>query len=270
MSEPRSWLEEGAPRDVEHLLRAAQAERPFEASLARALSALGIGLGVTGAAARAGAAGAAASSGGMAKVAAPITAGLLAKWGALGAALGTVAVGVTTIVRDEPRVAQPPALATPSPARLAPEPTRAAPLSPEPPVTAPSSVTSAAEQARTPRAGGGAPAGAAESSRSLVAPVPDFGAPINAETLAEEVRSVDRARAALAAGRAPETLAVLDEYERRYPGRRFAPEALYLRMEALVSLGRTARARAAAERLLASYPNSPQRARAREVLSNNP
>jgi outer membrane protein assembly factor BamD (BamD/ComL family) len=81
---------------------------------------------------------------------------------------------------------------------------------------------------------------------------------------------MDTARAALAAGRAAETLAVLDEYERRFRERRFAPEALYLRMEALVSLGQTAEAREAAERLLLSYPQSPHGARARFIVSKNP
>lgn len=81
---------------------------------------------------------------------------------------------------------------------------------------------------------------------------------------------MDRARTTLAAGRAAETLSVLDEYERRFRERRFAPEALYLRMEAFVSLGQTAQARATAERLLASYPKSPHGARARVILSKNP
>jgi hypothetical protein len=94
--------------------------------------------------------------------------------------------------------------------------------------------------------------------------------PLDVETLTEEVRNVDRARAALAAGRPAQTLAVLDEYERRFPQRRFAPEALYLRMEALVSLGRTVEARSAAQRLLASYPGTPNGARARAVLTKSP
>jgi hypothetical protein len=85
--------------------------------------------------------------------------------------------------------------------------------------------------------------------------------------LAEEVRSVDRARSLVAAGRAAEALRVLDAYDRRFSEHRFAPEALYLRMEALVLVGRTAEARATAERLLASYPKSLNGARARALLS---
>jgi outer membrane protein assembly factor BamD (BamD/ComL family) len=94
--------------------------------------------------------------------------------------------------------------------------------------------------------------------------------PLDVETLTEEVRQVDRARVALAAGRPAQTLAVLEEYERHFPQHRFAPEALYLRMEALMSLGRAAEARLAAERLLANYPGAPNGARARAVLTKSP
>jgi outer membrane protein assembly factor BamD (BamD/ComL family) len=108
------------------------------------------------------------------------------------------------------------------------------------------------------------------------APVPTFhdsaviSSPIDADTLAAEVKSIDSARSALAAGKAAQALAVLDDYERLFRKRGFAPEALYLRMEACAALGRTAEARVAAERLLASYPNSLHSARARAVLSKNP
>ena len=63
-----------------------------------------------------------------------------------------------------------------------------------------------------------------------------------------------------------QTLALLDDYDRRYPEHRFAPEALYLRLEALVQSGRTAEAREVAERLVSAYPKSPQSARARLLL----
>ena len=91
--------------------------------------------------------------------------------------------------------------------------------------------------------------------------------PLDAERLAEEVRAVDRARSALAEGRAAETLSALDEYDARFVGRKFAPEALYLRMQALLSLGRKADARSTAERLVRAFPKSPHTARARRVLS---
>jgi hypothetical protein len=58
----------------------------------------------------------------------------------------------------------------------------------------------------------------------------------------------------------------LDVYDAAFPERRFAPEALYLRMEALGRLGDVAGRRAVAERLLATFPRAPQSARAKMVL----
>lgn len=272
MSEPRPWLEEGAPADIEQLFRAAQTERPSEASLARTLAALSVGLGVTGiagAAAAAGVAGTAAS--GTAGVTA-ITAGVLVKWTALGATLGTLVAGAAaTITRDAPLLARAPAPSVQPLATSGSESTRAAPSFPEP-AAAPSSITSIAEpvvgQPPSPAAPAPAPAPGPLGASAAVAPAP--GTPLDAETLAEEVRSVDQARAALTAGRAAEALSVLDDYERRFPTRGFAPEALYLRMEAFIALGRTAQARTTAERLLGSFPSSPHGARARAVLSKIP
>jgi hypothetical protein len=253
MSEPKRWLEEGAPRDIEHLVRAAQSEHPGDVSLRRTLTALGVGLGATSVTAGAAAAGAAAGANTV-----TITVGLLAKWTAVGATLGTLTAGAATLARDVPRVAQRvPSSVSPAPARL--ESNRAAPIFSEP------GVTGAWTTASVP-----VPAIAPPHKPAVTTAPSATGVALDAETLAEEVKSVDGARAALAAGEAARAVSLLDEYERRFAERRFAPEALYLRMEALVSLGLTAQARATAERLLMTYPNSPHRARARAVLSKNP
>jgi hypothetical protein len=253
MTEPKRWLEEGAPRDIEHLVRAAQSEHPGDASLRRTLTALGVGLGASSVTAGAAAAGAAAGANTV-----TITVGLLAKWTAVGATLGTLTAGAATLARDVPRIAQrAPSSVSPAPARLDSE--QATPLVSE------SSVKDAWTMASVP-----VPAIALPHKRTVTAAPSAAAVPLDAETLAEEVKSVDGARAALAAGQAARALSLLDEYERRFDERRFAPEALYLRMEALVSLGRTAQARATAEHLLATYPNSPHGARARVVLSKNP
>jgi hypothetical protein len=265
MNEPKRWLEQGAPRDVEHLVRAAQAEQPSEISLGRTLTALGVGLATTsvapgasaaGTAANAGTAAPVAGAGASAKATLALTGGMIAKWTALGATVATLAsVGSYALRGAE----QAPAASIAAPARPdAGSVPRASAYSKQT-TLAPGSSVGVAEVAKTPPAARAAPVAAAASSL-----------PLDTETLAEEVRSVDRARAALAAGRAAQTLAVLDDYERRFPKRGFAPEALYLRMEALLALGRAAQARAIAERLLASYPNSLHRARARAVLSKNP
>jgi hypothetical protein len=256
MSEAKPWLEEDAPLEIELLIRAARAEKPSEASLQRSLSAVGIA--TLGAAAGTGAGGTAASLGSPATSLSPLTAGMVAKWATLGAALGTLAVGTATVaprvweeVQSGPPASQPlgpPGATATSAARLAP----AAPAA-DPHPTLSVAPNPLAPSARAPRVVPAAPSVSAAD-----------------ETLIEEVRSVDRARAALAAGRPGDALARLDEYERDFVEHRFAPEALYLRMEALVSLGRTEQARTVAETLLARHPNSPHGARARVVLSKDP
>jgi hypothetical protein len=265
MNEPKRWVEDGAPHDVEQLFRAAKAERPDDASLGRTLTALGGALAASGVTASVGAAGTVAS--GAAKVTATITAGVLAKWTAFGVTLGTLTVGAATLVSRAPWQGgtTPPSARAPtsaSPGRI-----RALPVVSESDFE-PSAATSVAEPGQAPPAARAA--SDATSTHGAPSAPPASGIPLDVETLTEEVRHVDRARAALASGRARETLAALDEYERRFPQRRFAPEALYLRMEAFASLGRTAQARAVAEQLLTSYPGTPNGARARAVLARKP
>jgi hypothetical protein len=277
MTNPKRWVDDGAPRNVEHLLRAAQAERPDEASLARSLSAVGVGLGVTSAAAGAKAAGTAASLGGTAKATLPITGAVLAKWTALVATVATVAFGAAEVATDlSSHRGQAPSASVRLPARTRPSPNSLPPSSSVlgAPVVAQRSPSEeaapAAPNSEVPReTRAAAPASAAQPEAGPATPAASSGA-VDADTLAEEVKSVDRARAALARGEAAQTLLVLDDYERRFRTRGFAPEALYLRMEAYSSLGRLAEARATAERLLGSYPNSLHGARARTLLSKEP
>jgi hypothetical protein len=261
MSEPKRWLEEGAPEDIVHLVRAAKRDLPDEASLARTLSAVGIGVGVTSVAAAAKAAGAVAS--GTTKATLPITGGVLAKWAAFGAAIGTLAVGAVKIATDAPRMAGAPASSVRPSAGARPGPVAPVPVLSAPKPAAPGVAVPDITEPLPTSPGTRAPAAPHAAADSGPAPA----APLDAETLAAEVKSVDRARAALAAGKAERTLAELDEYERRFRRRGFGPEALYLRMEAFLSLGMTAQARDAAERLLARYPKSLHAARARAVLS---
>jgi hypothetical protein len=277
VSEPERWLDQGAPRDVEQLVRAAQAERPDSASLARSLAAVGMGLGVASVAASAKAAGAVGSVGGATKVTMPLMGGLFAKWAALGILGGTLAVGIAEITEAPGSVTPSPSVRAPAGVRPRPRQPDASPLRAA--ATAPSAPAAPAspvqlESTAMPAAPNAARVAAPD--RDPAAPFPPShdsapaSNPIDADTLAAEVKSIDRARAALAAGKAAEALVVLDDYERLFRKRGFAPEALYLRMEAWTSLGRTAEARAAARRLLASYPNSLHTTRARAVLSKNP
>jgi len=85
----------------------------------------------------------------------------------------------------------------------------------------------------------------------------------------EEVRAIDRARSALGSGDYAGTVSALDAYAVAFPARRFEPEALYLRMEALRRAGDAARARTVAAELLSRFPSSPQAARAKRVASGD-
>jgi hypothetical protein len=70
-----------------------------------------------------------------------------------------------------------------------------------------------------------------------------------ASGLADQVAALDRARAALRAGRARESVALLDSFGRAYPGSSLAPEATVVRVSALLTLGQ----RAQATRLVRGY-----------------
>lgn len=258
MSEPKPWIEEGAPPTVAQLLDAARLEQPSEASLARTLFAVGaVGGGVSATAAAAIAKASASSAAGtkLTLFAASLNA---LKWLLLGAALGGVVVASVTAEssRFAPATARAPASQR-TPNRLnaqAAEPARALEVrrvgSPQPA----QSVTPPSNEIAVP------------ASVARAKPAPSLPVPPDAERLAEEVRAIDRATAALASGRAARALAALDDYERQYPEHRFAPEALYLRLEALRKSGQMAAARAVAERLVQSYPMSPQSVSARSFL----
>jgi TolA-binding protein len=270
MSELKPWIEDGAPEAVAELLDAARVEQPSDESLRRTLAAVGVGM-VTAStsSAMAGVSGVS----GVVETKASILLGAASafKWMVVGAGLGAAVVAAVEEKRAPDRsvpvsvassqgssVARSTgssgsfrrATATPGTAADVP---RAEPASSalEPPKSVASS----------PR-------------RRLTAPdEPPAGAParvgpeMDSEQLAEEIRAIDDANRALASGRAAETLAALDDYDRRYPEHRFAPEALFLRMEALLRSGRAAEAHTIANRLVAAYPKSPQSARARVLLS---
>jgi hypothetical protein len=87
--------------------------------------------------------------------------------------------------------------------------------------------------------------------------------------LAAEVALVDRARASLASGAPARALEELSHYETSFRDPRLLPEVLFLRLEAHLASGDTARARQTAEQSLRLFPRSPHAARAREVIERN-
>jgi len=90
----------------------------------------------------------------------------------------------------------------------------------------------------------------------------------SADTVAEEVTALDRARAALASGDGKGALARLDAYEGRYSNGTLAPEAAVLRVRALVQLGRSREARAAVDAFVRAHPGTPQASRLRALVGD--
>jgi hypothetical protein len=256
VTELKRWTEDGAPESVARLLDAASNERPTQASLAKSLSAAALGLGAL--------AGSSSASGAALGVATKATLLGGATWLKTGVFVAGIAVATTGGVY----VATSPVPAASQPTVSTPRASAAAPALPAPPAPE----MSRAIEPWTPATAsvGSAPMPApAQVSPGAPKPALEATTPLeDADQLAEQVRWVDGARTAVAAGQGAEALRLLDGYDQRYRSRGFAPESLYLRMRALVSLGRREEARAVASRLLRSYPATPQAARARELLND--
>lgn len=86
--------------------------------------------------------------------------------------------------------------------------------------------------------------------------------------LAEEVQRMQAIRRELRAGRTAEAMRLLDQYRTDYPTGVLADEALVLRVEALIHVGRNEEARLLARRFLAERPRSPYSARVSTLLSS--
>jgi len=261
MSELKRWADEGAPEAIERLLKAAESEQPSLASLANTLTRVGIAATVTSGAGVSGAAAASALSSGVAatKLTGLAIVASLAKWAVLGSAVGGVGVAAYTLTNDEPASAPPPMVAAPQ----APAASVAAPAL-QHHSTPSAKFAPNAEPARSlaPRA--------SSTPRPVRSP-PDIprdavADAIPAETLAAEIAGIDRARSLIGAGRYSAASAALDDYERRFPRHHFAPEVLYLRMQAALGSGRSDEARGLARSLLARYPTSPQSEKAKRLL----
>lgn len=270
MKDPERLADVDASALSRHMLTAARDETPSSAAFERTVTALGVGAVVVGAGASAtiAAAGAAASAGanavaagmggtalsGVTKLA---PAGLLfaaTKWVGIGAVGGLLTAGVVDRVSTW-RAPVPTAPAQKAASTVA-HSAGAAPAKPE-----------------HPRPVAGATDELAELPAKPITPRPSLAQPAHEVAarrarLAAEVEAVDRAREAMAKGNPAQTLQALDAYERGFSEQRLRPEALYLRMEALVQRGDAAGARSAATALIAADPQGPHAARARAVLAS--
>ena len=227
-------LLEGGGSDLERcLIGAIAGERPSPELRDRMAQALGVPLAAAGLAATV----AASQTAATAKTAAGIWAGAGGT-----APLAWISVGVVSLVlagaivgvgvwKDAPAKSLPAPVITP------------ATLPVLPPATPEGGLAPAVEIRLN-----GSPPLAQHRSRSA-APIRD---------LRKQIALIDAARAAISASAGERALDLLRQYQEKYQGGTFAPEAAALKIEALAKLGRAAEARAGAERFRAQYGESPQ------------
>lgn len=280
---------EASPRERFMLEAGLDEAPPDDRGRRQTLAALGVGVGVgAGASAVAGTAKAALLGGGRAALFGWV------KAIGLGALAGGLVVGVAEVIDDAHR-AHAPAVVVPTQTRPQPLPsgravseraTRVPPVaSAEVPPVVLSDPALSPPAAPTPGSiaqGGGAPSRALPASpeppnaelRVADAPAaPPSGGGTSGESvdpgtasseLADQVAALDRARAALSAGRPAECESLLGDFERRFPRSTLAPEATVMRVGALLSQGK----RAAATDVVRAYCQSGRRgAYARRLLS---
>ncbi|MFO0565439.1 MAG: hypothetical protein U0263_07240 [Polyangiaceae bacterium] len=243
---------DGADESARQLMRAMREERPPAGALRRASLALGVAAASTAVTAT-GSATAASSSFFQ-------SLGWLGlKWLSVGALVGAaVSTGATLVAppRSSPRELEPVAHAPTAVAASARVMTQ--PEIESPPAESP---TSAKPNAARP------PAAAATQEVDPTPIAPSVGAlpsPV-ADTLAREVELLDGAREALRRNSPGEALSKLDGYAHEFPRGRMGAEAFVVRLDALVRSGRSAEARALAERHLATNPASPHAAKIRKL-----
>jgi TolA-binding protein len=234
MSEFKRLLEDPSTDELEaDLLRFARSEGPSQGARAKILAA--VGAGVLTASSHGGSA--LATQGGSLAPAAKGSS--LVKW-ALLATSALVPAGIWLAISggDAARPLQPNEVAPPAAAPAAPA---AAPEAPEAPVTKVEDLP-VLEHGSTPVS------------------------PAAAPSLADEVKVIQRAKAALSSGNATGALRELDAYRRSFPRGRLAQEATVLRIEALAASGNQSAASRLGEQFLKNNEKSPYARRVKSVL----
>jgi hypothetical protein len=263
MSKLRPLLKNDATEAEKWLLRSARLDVPSRSSKRRVLAALGFAAAATTAASTSGVA-----------AAATVSVGWVIKCIVVGAVSGVIVAGaieqVEAIVAESPHTAS----------HAAASPTQAAPRAglPRagvgPPIDPPSAdqalpaenapeVPQATPVLATTQSSHGSPTASAQvepSSGPSAYPMPT--------TLAEEVRTLDQARRALASGDVEAAEHLLDAYDLHIATPRLRPEAIVLRIETLLAEGRRDRARQLGERLLAEDPEGAYTQHVRSLLAD--
>lgn len=283
MTDPKRWQAEGAPADYARLFQAASSEQPSAASLQRALVSAGVVSAtclVTHSATSAilgtaGSVSGAAAKGGLVSIVTKLVAVSLVS---AGAASATAVI----VKQHHNRTAQVTAVATTVATRPIAGPGRVALASHAETVSIAAATVPSAPMARgskpeiVPWSPGTAPQrtvakheAAAKAEPPTKSSVPASAAEADdSRDLFEEMRLIDAARANLRSGNPAEALRTAQDYNRRFAAGRFAPEALFLSMQASRQLGQGQVAADAARAIIARFPNGPHVGRARELLQS--
>lgn len=268
MTDPQRLIDEGASDFERELLSAWQDEQPSGRARRRALALAGAGAATTLTAAAT--AQAAATTAQAAASAAPKAslAIALVKWLGVGFVAGLATSGVA-LHYAAPLPPARPAMVSHAVAPMAP-PHRAAVkrgrAAPRPAVVEP---TAAAPAAAPPRRHEVHRATApTEVTAAAAAPAPS--SPHG--SLGPETAALDRARSALQSGHPTQALALVADYQRRFPAGMLAQEAAVLRIDALDKQGNRAEAIREARRFLAEHPDSPHAERLQRLMggAHNP
>jgi len=126
-----------------------------------------------------------------------------------------------------------------------------------PPATAVAPIEPAAPAAAPPTSGEHDDTVPSKRSGKVAVRASSSSAPEDGADLAEQLRLIDAARSAVAAGNASAASAALSSYRARFPRGPFGQEAAVLQIETLDLQGNHAQAAAQARTFLARHPNSP-------------
>jgi hypothetical protein len=246
------WRDEGASGEELRLLEDARGERPDPALRARTLAALGIsGPAPDGGGGGGGAGPAPAASGRLLS--------LVKLAGAVMAVGGAITAGViATRGRSHPQAAVETVVVLPvSPGAVE----RAVP-EPEPPPLPPAAPAPAPVRALAPTPARGPIRPRPRATAASASAPPSAGA----ATLADEVRLLEEAQRALAAGDPARALRVCDRYQAVFAAGKLAPEETILRVRALLARGERQRAVSLAQAFVSAHPDSPYAARIRAIV----
>jgi len=256
------------------LIASARGDAPSAAARARVAGALGLGIGAASAAATTNAAAAAVATTASAVGAGATNAAKIAGFGVwtkvVGVAALTLAIGGGAVVATHADAPATTRLAAPalSPSELEAKIARAhrdeiprpEPLEREPVEAESAAVAPVASQ----RAGAAGAASAAAAHVATKSPARDS----EPSALTREVRAIDAARSALAAGDSRRALTTLDRHDRDFPSGPMRTEADVLRVDALVAAHDDDAAKRLASQLLARDPSSPHAKHLRSVVGS--